>query len=141
TVRKIDPRNFNIAGRSTAREINRRIALNLVRVHQPLSRADLARRMKTTRGTVGVLIGELMEEGLIYEGGAGAAARGRKPVFLYVRTRDRLVVAADVRVSRVHLMVSDSAGRHVALALLDRLLDHVEVIARLAAQLRVNLKN
>ena len=50
TVRKIDPRNFNIAGRSTAREINRRIALNLVRVHQPLSRADLARRMKTTRG-------------------------------------------------------------------------------------------
>jgi N-acetylglucosamine repressor len=38
-VRKIDTRNFRRATRSTSREINRQIALNLVREHQPISRA------------------------------------------------------------------------------------------------------
>jgi N-acetylglucosamine repressor len=139
-VRKINPKDFNIAGRSTAREINRRIALNLVRVHQPLSRADLARRMKTTRGTVGVLINELMSEGLIYEGATGNAPRGRKPVFLYVRTRDRLVVAGDVRVSRIDVMLSDFGGRQIALETLDPIFDPAEFIARFARRVRAILK-
>ena len=41
-VRKIDTRDFQRATRTTSREINRRIVLNLVRDHQPVSRADLA---------------------------------------------------------------------------------------------------
>src|SRR5437867_291206 len=49
-MRKINPQNFSLARRSTPRDINRRIALTLVREHQPISRADLARRMNTTRG-------------------------------------------------------------------------------------------
>jgi hypothetical protein len=48
-MRKINPHDFHIATRSTSRDINRRIALNLVREHQPISRADLARRMRVTR--------------------------------------------------------------------------------------------
>ena len=139
-MRKINPKDFNIAGRSTAREINRRIALNLVRVHQPVSRADLARRMKTTRGTVGVLIAELMSEGLIYEGATGNAPRGRKPVFLYVRTGDRLVVAADVRVSRIDVMLSDFAGRRIALETLDPIYEPGEFISRFARRVRAILK-
>src|SRR6266498_1615585 len=41
-MRKINPNNFQVATRGTSREINRQIALNLVRTHQPISRADLA---------------------------------------------------------------------------------------------------
>jgi N-acetylglucosamine repressor len=139
-VRKINPRDFNIAGRSTAREINRRIALNLVRAQQPISRADLARRMKTTRGTVGVLVNELISEGLIYEGATGNAPRGRKPVFLYVRTGDRLVVAADVRVSRIDVMLSDFGGRQIALETLDPIYDPAKFIAGFARRVRAILK-
>jgi len=43
-MRKIDLTNFHVATSETARHINRRIALNIVRRFQPLSRADLARR-------------------------------------------------------------------------------------------------
>src|SRR5260221_40500 len=40
-MRKIDPNNFRIATRGTPRQINRQIALNLVRT-RPISRADRA---------------------------------------------------------------------------------------------------
>src|SRR5437660_3822893 len=106
-MRKINTRDFHIATRTTSREINRRIALNLISEHQPISRADLARRMSVTRGVASVLVQELITQGVIYEGATGEAARGRKPTFLHIRTHDRLVVAVDVRFTRTYLMVCD----------------------------------
>jgi predicted NBD/HSP70 family sugar kinase len=114
-VRKIDTRNFRRATRSTSREINRQIALNLVREHQPISRADLARRMVIGRGVVTSLVNELIGEGVVYEGASGPAARGRRPKMLYIRTRDRLIVAIDVRFSRTYLMLTDFSGSQIAL--------------------------
>ena len=114
-MRKIDTRDFRRATRTTSREINRRIVLNLVLDHQPLSRADLARRMDIGRGVVTSIIQELIDEGSIYEGATGHAARGRRPTMLYVRTQDRLVVAVDVRFSRTFIMLSDFAGTQIAL--------------------------
>ena len=117
-MRKINLSDFKVARRSTARDINRQIALNLVRDRQPISRADLARHMNTTRGIVGVLVNELIAEGLVYEGPATngpSGSMGRKPVFLYVRTRDRLVVAADVRASKIDIMLCDFAGHEIEL--------------------------
>ena len=64
-MRKIDTGNFTLATRTTARAVNRQIALNLVREHEPISRADLARRMNVDRATVTLLINGLIEEGLV----------------------------------------------------------------------------
>jgi predicted NBD/HSP70 family sugar kinase len=114
-MRKINTHDFRVATRTTSRDINRRIALNLVREHQPISRADLARRMRVTRGTVSLLVGELIDKGLIYEGATGEASRGRKPTFLHLKTQDRFVVAVDVRLSRTYLMLSDFGGQQLAL--------------------------
>lgn len=114
-MRKVNVRDFRLATRSTGREINRQILLNLVHEHQPISRADLARRMKVSRGVVTTLVNELIKEGGIYEGDTGEAARGRKPTFLYVRTRDRHVVAVDVRFRQTCVMLSDFGGRPVAM--------------------------
>ena len=62
-MRKINSRDFRVATRSTSREINRRIALTVIHEHQPISRAELARRMKVTRGVAGVLVQELIDQG------------------------------------------------------------------------------
>jgi predicted NBD/HSP70 family sugar kinase len=113
-LRKIDPRNFQRATRTTSKEINRQIVLNLVREYQPISRADLARRMEVARGIVSPLVNELIEAGLIYEGAAGNSPRGRKPTLLHVRAHDRLAVAIDVRVGETHLMLCDFSGRAIA---------------------------
>jgi N-acetylglucosamine repressor len=113
-MRKINIRDFQVARQSTSRDVNRQILLNLLRAHQPVSRADLARLMNTTRGVVGALVNELIADGLVYDGPTRAASRGRKPTLLYVRTRDRLVVAADVRVSAIDIALCDFTGEQIA---------------------------
>jgi predicted NBD/HSP70 family sugar kinase len=113
-VRRIDPRNFKVATRGTPREINRRIALSLIRSQQPISRADLARTMATRRGAVSLLVNQLIAEGLVFEGATGDAKRGRKPTFLYIDSRRRCVVAVDIRPTRTQLMVTDLVGRQLA---------------------------
>lgn len=112
-MRKINPNNFHVATRGTTREINRQIALNLVRTHQPISRADLARIMGLRRGAVSLIVNDLLAEGLIFEGATGESHRGRKPTFLYIDSRERCVVAVDIRVTRTSLMVTDLIGRQL----------------------------
>jgi predicted NBD/HSP70 family sugar kinase len=113
-VRRIDPRNFKVATRGTTREINRSIVLNLIRAHQPISRADLARSMGTRRGAVSLLVNQLLSEGAVFEGATGEAKRGRKPKFLYIDSRRRCVVAGDIRPTRTFVMVTDRVGRQLA---------------------------
>lgn len=111
-MRKIDPNNFTLAKRGTSREINRQIALTLIRTHQPVSRADLARLMETNRANVTFLVNELLDDELIREGAQGSQkVRGRKPTFLYLNSQNSRAVAVDVRASRTYLMVTDSIGK------------------------------
>ena len=135
-MRKINTLSFRRATRSTAREINRQIALNLVREHQPISRADLARRMKVGRGIVTSLVDELLEEGAILEGGTIDAPRGRRPRMLYVRTRDRLVASIDVLLSRTYVMLGDFAGTQIALESFETLLDPAALARELVRRVR-----
>ncbi|MBP6703600.1 MAG: ROK family transcriptional regulator [Vicinamibacteria bacterium] len=113
-MKPIHPQNLRVATRGTTREINRRIALNLIRTNQPISRADLARLMGTRRGAVSLLVNELIEEGAIFEGATGEAKRGRKPTFLYIDSRKRCVVAVDIRPTRTFIMVTDLVGHQLA---------------------------
>jgi len=110
-MRHIDPARFSVARRGTSRRINRQIALTLIGSHPPISRADLARRMKMRRGAVSLLVQELLDERHIVEGPTGQAARGRKPTLLYINTRQRSSVAVDIRASRTFLMLADPMGR------------------------------
>ena len=112
-MRKINPHNFHIATRGTSREINRQIALNLVHTHQPISRADLARLMGMRRGAVSLIVNDLLAEGVIFEGSTGESHRGRKPTFLYIDSRQRCVVAVDIRVTGTYLRVTDLLGRQL----------------------------
>jgi predicted NBD/HSP70 family sugar kinase len=67
--------------------------------------------MKVRRGAVGLLVNELIAEGLIFEGDKGVAKRGRRPQFLHVDSRGRCVVAVDVRASRTFLVLADILGQ------------------------------
>ncbi|HEY0776830.1 MAG TPA: ROK family protein [Gemmatirosa sp.] len=135
-MRKIDTQRFVRATRATPRAINRQIALNLVREHQPISRADLARRMDIGRGMVTALVDELLREGSVYEGAVVDAPRGRRPKMLHVRTRDRLVVAIDVRFSLTYVMLSDFDGAPIALESFDTITAPAALVAELAGRVR-----
>ena len=139
-MRKINTRSFVRATRSTPREINRQIVLNLVREHQPISRADLARRMSVGRGMVTSLVSELLTDGSIFEGTTADAPRGRKPMMLYVRTHDRLAIAIDVRFSQTYLMLSDFSGAPIALETFDTIVEPRALVTALARRIGRLLK-
>jgi N-acetylglucosamine repressor len=136
-MRKINTNagRFRRATRSTSREINRKILLNLVREHQPLSRAELARRMRVGRGMITQLVDGLIADGVLFEGAAAATPRGRRPILLHVRTSTQFAVAVDVRFSRTSLALSDLDGRQVALESFETPLEPHALVAELAARI------
>jgi N-acetylglucosamine repressor len=134
-MRKINTRSFRRATRTTTREINRQIVLNLVHEHQPISRAEVARRMGVARGSVTPLVKDLLTEGLIYERSSEATARGRRPTLLYVRTDDRLAFGIDIRSSGTSILLGDFAGREIVTERFPTLLAPDELVVELAKRI------
>ena len=96
-MRKIDLNDFQVATSETARDINRRIVLNLVRKHQPVSRADLSRHSGLQRSTVSAITEQLLEQRWIVEGAVGQLPRGRKPTFLHINGERAGIVGVTIR--------------------------------------------
>jgi len=135
-MRKINTRSFVRATRWTPREINLQILLNLVREHEPISRAELARRMKIGRGMVTYLTAELIAQGALYEGDRVDSPRGRRPQMLYVRTHDRLAVAIDIRFSSTFVMLTDFSGNSIALETFETIEDVSVLVPELQRRVR-----
>ena len=113
TVKRIASSKLDVATRRTPRAINRQIVLSLLRSHQAISRADLARLLGMQRSAVGRIVSTLIEEGLVWEGATGPADRGRKPTLLHLDSRDRCAVAVDVRVTRTYVVITDLVGQEL----------------------------
>jgi predicted NBD/HSP70 family sugar kinase len=96
-MRKIDLTNFHVATSETARQINRRIALSIIRRSAPMSRADLARRSGMQRSTVSAIVSQLIDEGWLTEGAIGPSVRGRRPRFLHLNVERAGILAVDLR--------------------------------------------
>ena len=96
-MRKIDLTDFRPATSETARQINRRIALNFIRLYQPMSRADLARRSGLQRSTISSIIDQLIDEGWVTEGAIGRSPRGRRPRNLHLNVERAGIVGVELR--------------------------------------------
>jgi predicted NBD/HSP70 family sugar kinase len=101
------------ASNKTPREINRNLVFNLIRTHQPLSRADLARKSGLQRSTVSLIVEILIRERWIFEGSTGRLPRGRRPTFLHLNDQ-RAVVALDIHTSQTTVAIIDLDGKIVA---------------------------
>ena len=112
-MRKIDLTDFQVATSETARQINRRIALNFIRRHQPMSRADLARQSGLQRSTVSAIIDQLINEGWVTEGATGQAARGRRPRFLHLNVERAGILAVELRPETTTVGLSGVDARFV----------------------------
>jgi predicted transcriptional regulator len=109
-MRRINPDRFQVATRGTSREINSRIVLSLVREHQPISRADLARAMGVSRAAVTLIVNDLLAQRLVVEQPATKTMRGRRPLYLSINARRRSVAAVDIRATETFLQLLDLNG-------------------------------
>ena len=113
-MRRIDLSNFQVATSETARDINRRIVLNLIRTHQPISRADLARHSGLQRSTVSVIAEQLIKERWITEGANGHTPRGRRPRFLHLNKERVGIIGINVRPVTTTLALADLDANFLA---------------------------
>jgi predicted NBD/HSP70 family sugar kinase len=134
-VRKIDLSNFQVATSGTARDINRRILLNLVRRHQPVSRADLSRCSGLQRSTVSSIIEELIDDRWVMEGEVGQLPRGRKPMGLLLNSERAGIIAVDVQPAISRLAVAGIDGKLFALETLITGRDPADFIERLSRRI------
>lgn len=110
-LRKIDLNSFQVATNETVRDINRRIVLNLVRKHQPISRADLVRQSGLQRSTVSLITEQLIAERWLREGQVGQLPRGRWPTFLHLNEDRTGIFGINVRPAATNMALANLAGR------------------------------
>ena len=110
-MRKIDLNNFQVATSETARDVNSRIMLNLVRKHQPVSRADLMRFSGLQRSTVSVIADQLISERWLREGALGQALRGRKPTYLHLNEERAGIFGINLQPGNTDLALANLGGK------------------------------
>jgi predicted NBD/HSP70 family sugar kinase len=98
------------ASSETAREINCDILLHAIHLHQPVSRADLARLTGLQPSTVSEIVGQLIDEGWVLPGTLGRLPRGRRPTFVTLNDR-HVTLAIDLRPGKANLAVVDINGK------------------------------
>ena len=111
--RAAEPNRFHPASSEVARDINRRIVLNLIRRRHPISRADLARASGLQRSTVSLIVEQLIAEQWVVEGATGRLPRGRRPTFLRLND-ERVIIGVDIRPIQITVAVSDANGNFTA---------------------------
>ena len=139
-MRKIDLTNFHVATSETARDINRRIVLNLLRSNEPVSRADLARHSGLQRSTVSVIIEQLIDERWVTQGANGRAPRGRRPRFLHLNKERLRIIGVNVRPATTTVGLADLDARFVAQESLPTAKTPEQFVADLVPRLRNLMK-
>lgn len=139
-MRKIDLTNFQVATSETARDINRRIMLNLIRRHQPISRADLARHSGLQRSTVSAIAEQLIAERWVTEGANGHTPRGRRPRFLHLNKGRVGIIGINIRPARTTVALADLDAHFMAQESLPTAQNPEQFIKDLTPRLRNMMK-
>ncbi|WP_321282821.1 ROK family transcriptional regulator [Exiguobacterium profundum] len=92
------------------RTYNRALILRLIRLHQPVSRVELAKKTSLTKPTISNIVNELKEEGLINERELGVSSGGRRPIMLELAASDRFVIGIDATQRKLHGVVTNIHG-------------------------------
>jgi predicted NBD/HSP70 family sugar kinase len=108
-IERVDLAEVRPCTNVVSRAINRNILLQLIRTHQPVSRADLARRSGLEPSTVSQIAEQLIHEGWVSAGSMGHLSRGRPPALLTLN-EEIVVYAVDVQLNQIVVAMVDLNG-------------------------------
>ncbi len=134
-MRKIDLTDFQVATSETARAINRRIVLNMIRSQQPISRADLARHSGLQRSTVSAIIEQLITERWVIEGVNGHTPRGRRPQYLHLNQERVGIIGVNIRPGETTYGLANLEARFLTQGSLKTAADPKQFIKELSSRL------
>ncbi len=89
------------------RKVNRSLILNTLRLHAPVSRAQVANITGLTRGTVSNIVNSLMEEGLVFEDQLQDSKVGRPSILLRLRPDGGAVIGVEIGVDFISVLLTN----------------------------------
>ncbi len=93
------------------KSVNKSTILNLIRMHGPISRAEIAKLTGLTPPTVTNIVGELLESKLVVESERGESSGGRKPILLRIDSSHYRVIGVSVGKKRVGAISATLTGQ------------------------------
>lgn len=111
-----------------SRDHNRRVVLDIVRQHETLGRAQLAKLTQLTQQSVGNIVDELVSEGLLMAMGRRRSGRGQPPIQFAVNPEGGVTIGVEIAADHIVTVALDLSGRLRAqrfLSLRDRSPEHI----------------
>jgi glucokinase-like ROK family protein len=95
-----------------ARELNRALILHLLRINKSISRVEIARHLKLSKGAISTIMGELLDSRYVVEVGEGVADEkgGRRPIMLELNRSETFVIGVDIGTTNMVTAVGDFKG-------------------------------
>ena len=110
-------RSGKLMSPTTMSSHNLSIVLRTIRNYGPISGADIARRLQSSKSTISGSIASLIDMDLVVDVGSGRTKHGRRPTLLAFNPTAHYICAIDLRWKKVNLAIVDLSGRiHKALA-------------------------
>ncbi|SDK18630.1 ROK family transcriptional regulator [Sediminibacillus albus] len=91
--------------------LNKSMILNKIRTCGPISRAQIAKETNLTPPTVGSIVKELIEQGIVKESSLGTSQGGRKPTMLVINNTGFYVIGVDAGPRTMKFGLADLSGK------------------------------
>jgi glucokinase-like ROK family protein len=95
------------------KSLNKSTILNIIRLHGPISRAEIAKMTRLTPPTVTNIVSELLKDQLIVESNLGMSTGGRKPIMLKINSSGFYVIGIYARAKKLDAAVANLDGKIV----------------------------
>lgn len=89
---------------------NRRVVLEVIRLHEQLGRTEIARKAQLTPQAVTNIVEELLAENMLVERGRLRSGRGQPPIQFAINPDGPLAVGVEIAADRVSTVLLDLAG-------------------------------
>ncbi|RPJ20465.1 MAG: ROK family transcriptional regulator [Chloroflexi bacterium] len=95
------------------RKVNKSIILNMLRLHAPISRAQVANLTGLNRGTVSNIVNVLIEEGLVFEDEQKGSGIGRPAISLGLRPDGGAVIGVEIGVDFIAVLLTNFVAEKI----------------------------
>ncbi len=93
---------------------NKQYILQMIKAQAPISRAEIAKQLGLTKGTVSSLVSELLDANLCYESGPGESSGGRRPVMLLFNGEAGFSIGINIGVNYILGILTNLNGEIIA---------------------------
>ncbi len=101
-----------LGSKELIRDMNSKLVLETIIHCNPISRANISKKLGLTKATISAIVQDLINSKLVQEIGSDDTSLGRKPILLSFNQKAAFSICIDIGVSVLSCMISDLLGEN-----------------------------